>query len=30
LLNLEVRSAPEESLPADQKERILKAAAHLG
>jgi len=30
LLNLEVRSAPEESLPAEQKDRILRAAAFLG
>jgi len=30
LLNLEVRSVPDESLPADQKEQILKAAARLG
>jgi hypothetical protein len=30
LLNLEVRNAPEESLPAEQKARILSAAARLG
>jgi hypothetical protein len=30
LLNLEVRNTSEESLPAEQKARILSAAAHLG